>query len=112
MLHIGTNYLGRAFRAQRNVAATPVGKLVHLLSDHVGGVSRAAAEYLRVLEAWAHYKAEAELSREPGKTPHELTPARAFGSENVLGPLGGLKAGHRPAGARAPLLPGMRRYAS
>ncbi len=109
MLHIGTNYRRRAFRTQRDVAAAAIGELVHLLCDHVGRVSRASAEYLRVLEARAHDKAETEPLRQSGKTPHELRPARAFRSEDVLGSLGGLEAGHPLAGARAPLLPGTSR---
>src|ERR1039458_2052210 len=50
----------RAFRTQRDVAAAAIGELVHLLCDHVGRVSRASAEYLRVIEARAHDKAETD----------------------------------------------------
>ena len=109
MLHIGANYRCRAFWTQRDVTASAVGELVHLLCDHVGRVSRAAAEHVRVFEARADDKAETEPLCQSGEAPHELRPTRALRSENVLSSLGGLEAGHPPAGARAPLLPGTSR---
>ncbi len=109
VLHKGAHDRGRALGTKGDVAPAPILELVHLLRDDVGRVARAAPKDLRVLEARAHDEPEAGPLREVGKAPDELDPARALRSEDVLGPLRGLEALHRVAGAGASLLPGTRR---
>src|SRR5271166_7208408 len=105
MLDKGAHDRGRAFGAERKEAAASVHELVHFFGDHVRRVPRAAAKYLHVLETWAHDEAEPSAACPLGESSYELAPARALRSEDVLGPLGGLESGHRPAGAVAPPLP-------